>query len=645
MHSIPPSARRPVGHALAAGLLAAGLCLLAGCTGQRDVEPAAVSAATPAPAAARPVVYQVLTRLFGNTTTNNRPWGTLEENGVGRFADITDAALAGIGELGVTHVWYTGVLHHALIRDYIDYGIDDDDPDVVKGRAGSPYAIKDYYSVNPDLAENPAERLAEFRALIDRTHAHGMRVVIDIVPNHVARHYRSLGAPEGVRDFGADDDTSVVYARDNSFYYIVDTPDVDKGFQVPDFPPGLQPLGGEPHPLADGRFDEFPARWTGNDVRSAQPSVDDWYETVKLNYGVRPDGTLDFERLPESLRGAGAEAHAAFWNGRPVPATWLKMRDITEFWLEQGVDGFRFDMAEMVPVEFWSWLNSGLKAKNPDVFLLAEIYNPALYADFVELGLMDWLYDKVDLYDQLKQVMQGHAGTASLLPVRDRLAALEPHLLRFLENHDEQRIASGEFAGDAAFGRPAMLVTAALGRSATLLYFGQEVGEPGDGDAGFGRASRTTIFDYWGVPAHQRWMNGGRFDGGALTDDERALRGFYTGLMQAVAESSALDGAFRELHGDNLAASEGYDDRLLAWARWDADQRLVALASFDDGEPRALTLRLPAPLLAEWGLADGRYLVHERIGGGQHELDVAGGEGRIELQLAPLAALLLELPR
>ena len=135
------------------------------------------------------VIYHVFTRLFGNTNTNNKPWGTIEENGVGKFADFNKKALTEIKNLGVTHIWYTGVPHHAVINDYTEIGISNDDPDVVKGRAGSPYAVKDYYNVNPDLAKNPSNRLKEFKSLIERTHKAGMKVIIDIVPNHVARKY------------------------------------------------------------------------------------------------------------------------------------------------------------------------------------------------------------------------------------------------------------------------------------------------------------------------------------------------------------------------------------------------------------------------------------------------------------------------
>ncbi|MCA1747222.1 MAG: hypothetical protein LC655_05965, partial [Bacteroidales bacterium] len=170
------------------------------------------------------VVYQLLPRLFGNTITTNKSWGTIEENGVGKFNDIDHKALEALNDFGVTHIWYTGVLHHAVIRDYLAYGISDDDPDVVKGRAGSPYAVKDYYNVNPDLAVDPANRLEEFESLIRRTHRHGLKVIIDIIPNHVARNYESISAPEGVNDFGADDDKSVVYDRDNNFYYLPGKP-------------------------------------------------------------------------------------------------------------------------------------------------------------------------------------------------------------------------------------------------------------------------------------------------------------------------------------------------------------------------------------------------------------------------------------
>ncbi|PIY33440.1 MAG: alpha-amylase, partial [Bacteroidetes bacterium CG_4_10_14_3_um_filter_42_6] len=382
-------------------------------------------------------VYQVFTRLYGNKNTHYKPWGTIEENGVGKFNDFNDKSLSEIKKMGITHLWFTGVLHHAVIRDYTAFGITNDDPDVVKGRAGSPYAVKDYYNVDPDLAVDPAQRLQEFEALIKRTHNHDLKAIIDIVPNHVARNYQSVSNPDGTEDFGALDDTSVEYARNNNFYYV---PGQD--FQVPDFLNGYEPLGGEPNPLSDHFFYESPAKWTGNGSREAKPGFYDWYETVKINYGIRPDGSKDFETLPAEYAQKDYKEHAVFWADKQVPDSWKKFRDIALYWIDKGVDGFRYDMAEMVPVEFWSYMNSSIKMKNPRAFLLAEVYNPSLYRDYIFMGKMDYLYDKVELYDILKHIMQGYGSTDNLVPIQEGLADIEHHMLHFLENHDEQRIAS-----------------------------------------------------------------------------------------------------------------------------------------------------------------------------------------------------------
>ena len=269
------------------------------------------------------VVYQVFTRLFGNTNPTNKPWGTIEENGVGKFADFTEKALNEIKDLGVTHIWYTGVPHHAVIRDYTAFGISNDDPDVVKGRAGSPYAVKDYYNVNPDLAIDPAKRLDEFQSLIERTHEVGMKVIIDIVPNHVARRYVSISKPEGVEDLGSTDDTTVTYHVNNNFYY-----NPGEAFKVPNPQNGYKPLGGEETVLSDGKFEEFPAKWTGNGSRNSQPDFNDWYETVKINYGVRPDGIRDFDTLPEGYDAKTYKEHFEFWEDKKVPDSWVKFKDI-----------------------------------------------------------------------------------------------------------------------------------------------------------------------------------------------------------------------------------------------------------------------------------------------------------------------------
>jgi len=560
----------------------------------------ATPTATPEPARAQDgkiVIYQAFTRLFGNHISNNVRFGTAAQNGVGKFNDINEAALTGLKAMGVTHLWLTGVPHHALVADYSAYGISHDDPDVIKGRAGSPYAVKDYYSVNPDLAVDPAIRLQEFQALIARAHQQGIKIIIDIVPNHVARHYQSLGKPEGVRDFGADDDTSVEYSKHNNFYYVP-----GQAFEVPDIPAEFTPLGGEAHPLRDGKFAEMPAKWTGNGARAAKPDFNDWYETVKINYGVKPDGSYDFERLPADYASKDYAAHAAFWQGKELPDSWLKFRDITKFWLELGVDGFRFDMAEMVPVEFWSYLNSQIKLQNPQALLLAEVYQPQLYRDYVQLGKMDYLYDKVGFYDSLKLLMQGKGSGSEVLAKQAEVIDLDQHMLKFLENHDEQRIASPEFAGSAAKGKPAMVVSTLIGKAPTLLYFGQEVGEAGALDAGFGKPSRTSIFDYVGVPAHQGWLNGGKYDGGSLTAEQTALRTFYQKLLKFSSEASALKGEYLSLHSLNLT-SPGYSEQQLSFARFDDKQQLVVVSNFAD-QPVSFQLQLPTELMQKWQLAE-----------------------------------------
>lgn len=544
----------------------------------------------------KPVVYQVFTRLFGNTNTTNKPWGTIEENGVGKFADFTPAALSSIKALGTTHVWFTGVPHHALVTDYSQYGISQDDPDVIKGRAGSPYAVKDYYNVNPDLATDPAKRLEEFEALIARTHEAGMKVIIDIVPNHVARDYRSLSAPDGVADFGENDDVTVTYAKNNNFYYVV-----DKAFEVPTSDT-YNVLGGEVHPKSDGKFTEFPAKWTGNGARAPQPDINDWYETVKVNYGVRPDGSFDFPRLPDGFEKKSYKEHAAFWQDKTLPDSWYKFRDIAHYWLGKGVDGFRYDMAEMVPVEFWSFLNSSIKTENDDAFLLAEVYQPDKYRDYIFNGKMDYLYDKVGFYDTLKAIMQGKGNVSELVSIHEQVSDIAPHMLHFLENHDEQRIASPDFAGSATKGKPALAVSALISSSPTLLYFGQDVGEDGSEETGFGDPTRTSIFDYVGVPAHQRYMNEGKFDGGQSSKEELALRTFYENIMAIAAENDAIHGDFVNLHSINLnVAGSAYSEKQFAFARIKDGHGFIVIANFDEKPLNNVTLNLPKSLLSSKG--------------------------------------------
>ncbi|MDO7171727.1 alpha-amylase family glycosyl hydrolase [Mariniflexile sp. AS56] len=585
------------------------------------------------------VVYQVFTRLFGNTHVTNKPWGTMEENGVGKFNDFTNKALKEIKDLGVTHVWYTGVPHHDVIADYTKFGISNDDPDVVKGRAGSPYAVKDYYNVNPDLAVHVENRLQEFKALVDRTHAADLQVIIDIVPNHVARNYQSLTNPIGVEDFGASDDASKVYDVNNNFYY-----NPKEAFKVPVWEPDYSPLGNEIHPLEDYKFDEKPAKWTGNGSRLSQPHANDWYETVKINYGVSPDGRKDFDTLPVGFENEDYKKHAEFWADKTVPNSWIKFRDIALYWIDFGVDGFRYDMAEMVPVEFWSYMNSSVKMKNPNAFLMAEVYNPSLYRDYIKKGKMDYLYDKVQLYDTIKHIIQGHGKTDNIPPIQEDLKDIEHNMLHFLENHDEQRIASPEFAGSAEKGKPAMVVSATISTSPTMIYFGQELGEPGAEDAGFGKPSRTSIYDYIGVPYFQRWVNNKQFDGGQSSEKEKALRDFYKRLLNVTINSSALAGNYQDIHLFNRTNSEKYNDKVLSFVRWSADEKLVVVSNFDAHANQEFQLKIPQDIIETWQLNSGSYIVKDLLYGMfLSQLIVENGEGTLAIKLKPLESVILKI--
>ncbi len=580
------------------------------------------------------VVYQVFTRLFGNTNTTNKPWGTIEENGVGKFSDFSETALKEIKDLGVTHIWYTGVPHHGVIRDYTEYGISNDDPDVVKGRAGSPYAVKDYYNVNPDLANNPANRLQEFEDLIERSHKVGLKVIIDIVPNHVARNYSSLSKPNGTNDFGETDDKTVTYNVNNNFYY-----NPNEAFEVPESLNGFSPLGGEKHLLSNGRFDENPAKWTGNGSRLSKPHFHDWYETVKINYGISPDGHKEFNELPHGFENEDSQKHFEFWSDKTVPDSWKKFKEIALYWTEKGVDGFRYDMAEMVPVEFWSYMNSAIKNENPDAFLLAEVYNPDLYRDFIKRGKMDYLYDKVALYDSIKHIMQGHGWTDHLTNVQNDVADIEHNMLHFLENHDEQRIASPEFAGSAEKGKPAMVVSATISTSPTMIYFGQEVGEPGAENAGFGSPSRTSIFDYIGVPNHQRWVNDKKFDGKKSSKEEKELRDFYKRLLNFTIKSEALMGEYKEIHSFNRRETENYSHRIFSFVRWSENEKLIIIANFDEQENYNLDLQIPQEIISEWKLVDGNYkLIDQLYNESSPTLEVENGKGIINVNLEALSS-------
>jgi len=530
----------------------------------------------------KPVIYQLFVRLFGNKTEILKENGTRDENGCGKFDDISNEALCALKGLGINHIWYTGVVEHAVSTDYSGFGVKNDYPEIVKGRAGSPYAIKDYYDVNPDLANDVTNRMAEFDRLVERTHSQNMKVIIDFVPNHLARVYDSDAKPcPGIEDFGINDRKDKSFAPDNDFYYIPGE-DLVLPYEIWDLG-RINEYRKAPLP-----YSESPARATGNDLFKASPGVYDWYETVKLNYGV------------DYLNNRAIHLNR-------IPPVWTKMRSIILYWVSKKIDGFRVDMAEMVPVEFWEWLIPSVKEEYPEVIFIAEIYRSELYREFIERGRFDYLYDKVDFYETVRNVIENKAESKAITECWKRIGDLEKYMLRFLENHDEQRIASHQFAGDPWKGIPAMVLAALMGRGPLLIYFGQEVGEPASGSSGFsGDDGRTTIFDYWNAPSHQKWMNGGKFDGAGLSTGMAELRKNYSGINYLVNEYELFSkGHFYDLMWVNEEITFKSSGKLYAFLRHYKNSAALVVINFGTDYLHEVNLFIPEDALPAAGVKAG----------------------------------------
>lgn len=495
------------------------------------------------------LIYQIFTRLFGNRSYNCVENGTLAENGCGKMSFFDDSVLRRIKKLGVTHVWYTGVIRHASKTDYSAFGIPCQHPAVVKGRAGSPYAIVDYYDIDPDLADDVDRRMEEFEALLQRSHKAGLKVIIDFVPNHVARQYKSVKKPDGVKDFGETDDVNKGFYPDNNFYYCPNE----------SFAPYFD-LKGE----ADDSYSEYPAKATGNDHFDNHPGINDWYETVKLNYGI------------DYCDAGGRSYHFA-----PVPDTWHKMRDILSFWAAKGVDGFRCDMAEMVPSEFWYWCIGKIKTDYPDIVFIGEVYNPSLYRSYLGSGF-DYLYDKVGMYDCLCRVIRGECAASDITYQWQAVDDIKEHMLYFLENHDELRLASDFLSGNAYKALPAVVVSALLYNNPFMLYAGQEFGERGMDKEGFsGLDGRTTIFDYWTVAS----LYNGYVNRRKLTSDEKRLEKAYSAILNiAKNEKAVSEGMFFDLMYVNPKSDIFDSHRQYAFLRKADNEVLLVVVNFSDSD-------------------------------------------------------------
>ena len=529
------------------------------------------------------IIYQVFTRLFGHRSNTPVVNGTIEENGCGKLNDFTPSALKKIRELGVTHIWYTGVIRHATMTDYSRYGIPRQHPAVVKGRAGSPYAITDYYDIDPDLAVDVERRMEEFEQLVTRTHRAGLKMIIDFVPNHVARQYKSICKPAGVRDLGEDDNPNEGFNPvRNNFYYCPGQA----------FMPYFDLYHGEKEP-----YQEMPARATGNDCFHNAPGMNDWYETVKLNYGV------DYY--------AGGVGHF-----EPIPNTWQKMLDILLFWAGKGVDAFRCDMAEMVPADFWAWATTRVREQYPDIRFIGEVYNPNEYRHYIASGF-DYLYDKVGMYDAMRDVICHRRDTDAITWAWQQTDDIRDHMLYFLENHDEQRVASDFFAGSGEKAVPALVVNALMQQNPFMLYFGQEWGERGMDAKGFsGRDGRTTIFDYW-----------------SLQPRYNALTQIYNKVLNIARSEKAVS---EGLMFDVMYANQQYRQQY-AFLRKADKETLFVVANFAD-VPVTIDITIPSHAFDYLNLLEKAYKAVDLLSGTQVSL-VLIRDQQVSIALPPRGAV------
>ena len=412
----------------------------------------------------KPIIYQMLPRLWGE----------------GRMSSVDDATLDCLRGFGVSHVWCTGIIRHSTSKPF------------VKGDAGSPYAISDYYDVNPYLADVPSRRMSEFRSLVRRVHSHGLKLIIDFVPNHVGCDYS------------------------------------DKH--------GGIPLCG----------------WHDYD----------WSDTVKIDYSA--------------------------------PGTWEAMYGIVRFWASKGVDGFRCDMVELVPPEFLKWLIARIKEEFPSVIFVAEVYQKEKYRMYIEDVRFDYLYDKSGLYDVLRAIVAGHGTARAITWNWQFLQDLQPRMLNFLENHDEQRLASPWFAG-----RPdlysALCASLMLNTAPFMLYFGQETGV----NASEGHEGRTSIFNFDKPDSLQRLY--AYVHGKALPEGEAAVMARYRDALQLAASPSVSEGLTYDLCYCQ-SPDDGFDaDRHFVFLRHADAETMLFCCNFSDSEAR-VTVRIPDHAVEYLGL-------------------------------------------
>ena len=536
----------------------------------------------------KPIIYQMLPRLWGNMNENCTPNGNILENGTGKFSDIDKNTLKYIKWMGCTHVWFTGVIRHSTSKlpDTNGELLEDSKAQIVKGEAGSPYAIKDYFDVNPYLADKPSRRMLEFKSLLTRTHKAGLKAIIDFVPNHVARDYgKTANKKMASYVLGNNDNNNVHWCAENDFFY---------------YPGQALKLPNDKDFYPIDRYTEYPAKATGN-VFTPEPSINDWYETIKINY-------CDFHT-----------------------ETWDKMAEVIRFWAAKGVDGFRCDMVELVPPQFFAWLIPTIKAEFPDVIFIAEVYDKNQYHKYINEVGFDYLYDKSGLYDTIRSIVEGQGSTTGITQNWQFLGDLQPHMLNFLENHDEQRFASDFFGKDASHSYAALYASLFMNTAPFMLYFGEEMGERGMDHEGFsGQDGRTTIFDWWSVKSLRILKS--LIDNQPLEQlrlenpSERANDVFfrYISALQLASTSKAIkEGTTYDLCWCNQESAGFNKDKHFVFLRHADNETLLIFCNFSD-ETANVDIKIPSHAISALNLdsadlqgctpyADGNCYIHLNV--------------------------------
>jgi glycosidase len=289
------------------------------------------------------------------------------------------------------------------------------------------------------------------------------------------------------------------------------------------------------------------------------------------------------------------------------------------FWAKKGVDGFRCDMAEMVPAAFWSWAIDKVKFLNQEIIFVGEVYDPNQYRNYLNSGF-DYLYDKVGMYDTMRSVICNTGSASYITGAWQATDDIKDHMLYFLENHDEQRIASDFFAASARKGIPGLVASVLMQSNPFMLYAGEEYGERGMDAEGFsGVDGRTTIFDYWSIGTLCRAANG------ALTPEEQEIYDTHLKVLQIARNEKAIDGDFYDLMYVN-PASEVFDSyNQYAFLRKKDNVTLLIVCNFSDAQAE-VSVKTPQHAIDFLDIKEKKYNTTDLLTGEKMQMTVKGDQ-------------------